>query len=915
MSLTYLPRKGRFLSIIGILLIIGSLNSVVAKTNSPERWQRIRTPHYDIIFLSNMPREAQRVANTLETLYTPVSKTLSILPKRIPIILRSQRAQSNGFVTLTSPRRGEFYTFPTQNYTSIHNNDWLNLLAVHELRHVAQHEIKLKYPVSLSFDIPDWKWVLEGDAVGTETALSKAGRGRAPYFELLYKVNLLERGGFSYFKQMNCSYQHQIPDHYRMGYFITTYLKRKYGNDIISKLMQRDNIWEIINPFTLHNRSRKLTSRSLTQIYQDVNTELKELWTKQLENLKITSFHPIHTRNSEEYIDYKYPQPTSSGIIAIKSGIGTITHFTYINEAGKENHIFTPGPIDSDIRFSAAKDKIVWIEHMPALRWEHKRYTAIQSYNIITKRYKTIAYPSRYSTAALSPDATKLIAVETDEAYNHKLMVLDAETGTILYYLPNPANNYYLTPTWSPDGKYIVTVKHVQNKAGISLIDPQTGKSQDILPYTEELIGCPILHDSYIYYSSAYSGIDNIYAMHINTKQRFQVTSSKYGAYNPAVSTDGKWLLYNDFGKDGMNAVKMLLDSTQWTPIEKVEDRNIHYYQPLIDQADILTQVPNNTHAIEEYSTWKIFNNVRPQFSMLPTHNYGDNIMGGFVFRDILGDSELVLPGLGYKWHKFTKHTGRIFTSFTYMRWYPIVNISASILPTIQVKNNSTEISTSQEYQLNLNLPFTWNFHAYTYNIVLNTSTIIKNLTKSNTWARQQTYIAYFSRFLKKSLRDIYSPWGQKFKVDYIHTPYGGPQLKGIGVNLKVYFPGLYKHHSFRIGIKQQHNLSKFHSISFFKIPRGLDKQENYQNSHRTHRISVNYAFPISYPDIHVTSFVFIERLRANLFYDYGYHFVQERSYHIIGADFIIDTQWFHVGLRCMYKINTNDRMANVLLK
>jgi len=895
MPLIYLSKKGKLLLGLSILLIVGSLNSIVVKANTAERWQRIRTPHYDIIFLAEIAREAQRVANTLETLYIPVSKTLYILPKRIPIVLKSQTTISNGFAMTGIPRRVELFTFPTQDYTFIHSNDWLNFLTVHELRHVAQHEIMLKNQM-VSFSIPDWDWMLEGDAVGTETALSKAGRGRIPYFELLYKVNLLERGGFSYFKQMNRSYQHQIPDHYRMGYFITTYLKRKYGTNSISKLMQRDNFWEIINPFTLHNRCRKLTGRSLTQIYQDVNAELKVLWTKQLEGLKITSFHPIHTRNSEEYIDYKYPQPIQSGIIAIKSGIGTVTYFTYINETGKENHIFTPGPIDSDIRFSAAKDKIVWIEHMPALRWEHKRYTAIQSYNITTKRYKTIAYPSRYSTAALSPDATKLVAVETDEAYNHKLMVLDAETGAILYSLPNPANHYYLTPIWSSDGKYIVTVKHAHNKATINLIDPQTGKSQDILPYTEELIGCPILHGSYIYYSNAYSGIDNIYAVHIKTKQQFQVTSSKYGAYNPAISTDGKWLLYNDFGKYGMNAVKVLLNSTQWTPIEKVEDRNIHYYQPLIDQADILTQVPNNTYAIEEYTTWKNFNNVRPQFTKLSTHNYQDNIMGGFVFRDILGDSKLVLPGLGYKWHKFNKHTGRIFARFTYKRWYPIIDINASILPTIIKKHDSTKISTSQEYQLSLKLPFTWNFRNYTYYTSLSTFTIIQNLIKSDTWIRQQTYIAHFARLSEKSLRDIYNPWGQKFIITYRHTPYGGPQLKGLETKLKLYFPGLYKHHSLRISI-MQYNLTRSPILA--------------------RSLSVNYAFPISYPDIHVTPFIFIKRLRANLFYDCSFHYysLQKHPDHIIGADFIIDTQWCQVGLRCMYKINTNDVMANLLLK
>lgn len=946
MSLScYLPSKKRVLFIIGILLAECVVNSTNSSAKTSEQWQRIRTPHYDIIFLAKMAREAQRIANTLETLYIPVSKTLYVSPKRIPIILRSQTAISNGFVTPGPPYRGEFFTFPPQDYAHLHTDDWLNHLSIHELRHTAQFEANNP---NLTLYMPHWQWLAEGDAVGIETALSKGGRGRSPYFEILYKVNLLERGGYGYYRQMAGSLKYQLPDHYQMGYFITTYLKRKYGANILHQLIQReyspyifhkvtqkDRLIEMINPFALYHRCKKVTGRSLTQIYQDTNTELKALWTRQLEGLKITSYQAINNRDSEEYIDYSYPQLADSGIIVLKSGIGTPAQFVYIDEKGQEHKVFVPSSIDTSIKFSTAQNKIVWVEYVPYLHYIPSQndlsellvgpsYNAIQSYNIQTRSFKTLVYPCRYSFVALAPDATKLVAFETDEAYNHRIVILDANDGKLLHAFPNPENYYYLTPTWSSDGKYIVAVKHVRNKATISLVDAITGASQDILPYTNELIGCPILHDGYIYYNSSYSGIDNIYAIHIKTKKKFQVTSSKYGAYHPTVSTDGKWLLYNDFSKDGMNAVKVLLAPTQWTPIEKVEDRNIRYYEPLIEQednADILEHIPNKTYPIGEYTAWKNFNNIKPQFTIF---SFGlINLRAGMLIRDVLGKSELILPDLGYTWDKVAKrvwaHTFPISTRISYKGWYPIISIEAIVIPTKlvslvqEIKDENTTIkeyfhkwSFDKKFKLNIQKDYRWNASEYKYDLSFHTSTTAeKFLLNSNIWVFTQNYTTQFNRFSARSPRDIVSPWGQEFLVSYMHTLYGKPK-QAWGSKLKGYFPGLFKHHSLGLEIIYQH---KFTNHAFTPHP-ALESRDGATKYMKTPvNLGINYQFPICYPNSETLPFVFMQRLRTNLFYDYIYDIDLMQPRHTIGADLVVDMSFLadmlrvSLGLRCMYKI------------
>ncbi|HQS06805.1 MAG TPA: hypothetical protein PLT16_14365, partial [Daejeonella sp.] len=108
-----------------------------AEQNPPGvKWMQIRTENFQIIYSGELSDEAKRMANTLEHLIDGVSKSLNKRPRPITIILQNQGVISNGFVQL-APRRSEFYTTPPQN---LDFQDWLNGMAIHELRHVVQFD-------------------------------------------------------------------------------------------------------------------------------------------------------------------------------------------------------------------------------------------------------------------------------------------------------------------------------------------------------------------------------------------------------------------------------------------------------------------------------------------------------------------------------------------------------------------------------------------------------------------------------------------------------------------------------------------------------------------------------------------------------------------------------------------------------
>ena len=240
-------------------------------------WRQIKTDRFTIIFPEEITDDGQRLANTLEHTYGPVSKTLRGPQKPLEVVLTNQTTVSNGFVGL-APRRSLWSTTPDQNVGNL-PGEWLQLLALHEMRHVVQTDrmrrgfIRLWWALSgetgesLVGGLLEPKWFSEGDAVGTETALSESGRGRMPQFDLGIRAPLLAGRRYSYSKAYHRSYRDWYPDHYTLGYFMTTNVKRRYGPEMWDKVMGSFANWAF-HPFAFNRALKKHTGASAYQTYE-----------------------------------------------------------------------------------------------------------------------------------------------------------------------------------------------------------------------------------------------------------------------------------------------------------------------------------------------------------------------------------------------------------------------------------------------------------------------------------------------------------------------------------------------------------------------------------------------------------------------------------------------------------------------
>lgn len=941
----------------------------VLENNPPKlKWNKISTPNFRVLYIPGFETQALRMANTFEHIRLPVSASLGKPPRKFTLILQNQSSISNAFVSLL-PRRSEFFTMPPQDYNFIGTMDWLNQLAVHEYRHMVQFDrartglSKLLYyafgPATLAgvsqMAAPLWFW--EGDAVGVETSFTSSGRGRIPNFGLLMRTNLMEGREFNYHKQYLRSYKHAIPDHYVLGYHMVGYLRKHTGDPLIwDKITQRS--WKFpFWPFAFSNAIHKETGMYVTDLYHAMAADLQKEWGESLRVSNPSGFEAVKTSERKGYTDYKYPQVMADGsVLAMKHGIGDIEQFVKVGDR-KDSRLFTPGIVNDIGMLSAAGTRVVWNEYGFHPRWRRVTYSLIKMYDYETKRLKIVSRNSRYAGAAISPDTTRIVTVESATDYTVSLLILDTD-GNVIKKLAGTTDVLYSMPRWSDDGMKIVTLKTVQNNRSVVVFDVRTGKEEELTPLSDENIGHPVLYKHYLFFNSPASGTDNIYVVDLTTGNRKRVTVSRYGAYNPVVSADGTTIYYNEQTRDGLDVVKIPFDVSAWADFQPKPTPK-SFYEYLAEQEgnpNLLDSLPQKNFASKRYR--KISGLINPVSwgAYFNTNLTQADI--GLVSQDVLSTT---LWKAGYL-YDINERTGAWRVGVSYQNWFPIIDVD------VQFANRNANlgkivydrvVGTDTTFNVTENLSFDWkektiytglriplittssryygNFTILDY-VGFTRVTEFKNSIDGGGRVLPGNYPQYFFRtyqdngdmifnrlgisayrLLKRNRRDINSKWGQTINLNLYNT-FTGSDFTGrqFSFYTLLYFPGIAKHHSLwgywayqQTYIPQAstsgQGLDNYIFSNQIPLPRGIP----ISRFQKFYSMSGNYTLPLWYPDVAVGPLLNVQRLRGNAFVDYGFGTSQfgqnppvSRTYLSVGAELKIDINvlrflpQFDIGIR-----------------
>lgn len=900
--------------------VIGQFYSM-GEHPSSTKWNQINTEKFQIIFDENAEENAQKVANILDKVYKYVGQNLEGKPAKISIILQNHTTVSNGFVTL-APKRSEFFTTAPQDNDVI---DWLGLLAIHELRHVLQMD-NLNQGITkifslllgeqgrgLTFGLTIPLWFMEGDAVGIETALTSAGRGRLPSFEMPFRAQLLEYGSYSYQKASFDSYKSIVPNQYPFGYFMTTYIKKHYGKEVWGNVLTRVGRNPLL-PFRFSTALKKETGLRTIDLYKKMTNELDSLWRKQANQLNYTRFDVI-SKSHKLPTHYQFSRiQDENNIISVKTGFDQIPTFVKIDSIGNEEIIYEPINYNN-VSFYANQEKMVWTEKVPDLRWEYRDYSDIKIYDFETKKSYTFLKKTKLFAPVLSPSNELLAAIDYNQVGSCQLVVYDLTAGKQRFFeLVAGWNEQIKNPFWLNEEE-LIYVHFSEQGNSLKSINIRSQKVTTYISSHSIFMANPSINGDYIFFESSFSGIDNIYAVHVKTKEIYQVTSSKYGASKPCVYKNQ--LYYSDYTKDGYQLVKSKIDTSKWKPIHKIKNTSIHYYKPLVEQEgklNLLRDIPTNYYEVKRYHKWKHLINLHSWQPVVLNETDDDKVVLGLELKS---QNKLSSTILHYRYEDIsTKNLKRHEFDIIYNGLYPKIKVT----PFLYKYTNGSLTSGTEYDELivkgvkgTIQVPFrkikNHFYHNYIPFFEITTTNQEIRIAEDQgdftyTPAEVGGEVSIFSPISK---RDIVSKWAFRGVMSYKQTLDKVFEDKSFYVQIGGNIPSFFKHHVLKTSVLYEYFGKENRAFqNKIRMPRGYDR---FLLSGTSQALFVDYIFPLLYPDAGIDYLVYFQRIKTSLFFDYVQQ-AKQMNYSY-GVELKFDTNF----LRYSYTMDVGLRFSKPMYK
>lgn len=846
------------------------------------KWMFLETDFFKIIYPMGMELEAQRMANTLEHIYPAIQKSLPGSSRKTAIILQNQSVISNGFVTL-APRHSEFFTTPPQDFEPA---DWLNLLAVHEIRHIVQIDKTID-----RFNIPLFEegqfgvfgltfpiWFIEGDATVIETALSNTGRGRQATWEKEFRANLLSGNRFSYSKNYFGSLKDNIPDFYRLGYFMSAHIRRNYGDSLYNQLFERF-LKRFPLPYPFSRALKQLTGKTTAKYYQEVLNDVEERWKQQAEKTKPEDYS---TFNVSPRLKTDYSQPhryDDEHVLVLKSGLGTTPRIIKLNVNTKKEETLVRLGFQTDAVYDYVDNLIVWPELRFDPRYSYRTYSVLNTFDLNTKKKKQLTHKSRLFSPVLSPDKSLIAAVNISLTNKYHLVLLDAKTGKIKTELENPENIFYQFPVFNEDGTKLASTFSTNDGRSVIIYDLNTGNAEVILPFTFKNMTVTAFSGEEILITSDDNGIDNIYHYTISTKRLNRISNSKYGATDAQFDAGNK-VLFNQIGVLGAEiAMADILDNDF-----QIEDHFIHYTDVLIEREageSVFENIPQNTFTPKKYSELQNlfnFHSVSPFVEDLGNDDFlyslelkSDNLLNTTNTR-FLGSYNTQTRGFEYG------------ASLDYKKYYPQFSVSylnRKRLGLAQGTQNGNTVFVPFNFRQNeinmaASIPLSFSTGSNSYSFVAQTSTSYTSrynvsLPIQNFRTEIKFPLKYnvgIARASRRSARDLAFPWSQSIRFTYESLPFE-PNLQGRILTLRSTFtvPGIAKHHATIASFNYQDASGVYSNIIDIPEVNGTEFITRNQKIHNT--LLTRYRFPIAYPDWEISTLAYIQRIKGGVFADF----------------------------------------------
>ena len=899
-----------------LLFITCNVNAQEFGGNPPSiKWKQLNSDTARIIYPAGLDSQAQRAASIVHFLAAK-NNTLGSRLQKINIVLQNQSTQANGYVGL-GPYRSEYFMTPPLNNFELGSLDWTTSLAVHEYRHVQQFNnfktgaSKLMYTLfgeeglalAINASVPDWFY--EGDAVYNETVYTGQGRGRIPFFLNEYKSLWLANKNYSWMKLRNGSLKNFVPNHYPLGYLLVNYGYEKYGTDFWKKVTHDAAAYKnLFYPFQhaikkyagVNYKTFRNDAFEFNKLNSDIMHKSPPLAELNLNQGTEAGEQNISTPTKNFVTNYFFPyQLGGDSLLYLKSSYRARALFVIKDKDGE--HPLRIKDISLDEHFSYRNGKIVYAAYEPDARWAWRDYGVLKLLDIKTGEQQTLTHKTKYFSPDISDDGKWIAAVQLETSGACELHILDAATGEVKQKIKSAAINVFTDPKFIDNSSLVSAVRFDDGKMALALVNLNTGSVERLTPPSYSVLGFLNAEKGFAYFTASFSGNDDLYAVDLQSKKIFQLSSGQAGKYFINVKNDK--LVYSSFTADGYQLKQMplpakminevngliLQESASQYPVARASEYSQQQLSNMPVKNFPSTAYSKSTRLINFHSWRPYYEDPEFTFSL-----YGENVLNTL-------ETELF-----YLYNKDEK-TNAVGFNTTYGALFPFISAGTEFtFNRTDTLNNKTRQWNQLDSRIGFSIPLNFtsgrtfrslNFgSSYVLRNEFNTG-VNKNLFAENNFTYLSNFISY-SQQIQRARQHIYPRLGYNLLLQQRHaiTKYKGYQFIGSST---LYLPGFFSTHNLLLsGSFQQRDTLRLLFGNRFAYSRGYT--EFYFS--RMWKLSANYHFPLLIPDWGFGNILYIQRIRANAFYDFTKvysrnkkNMLEQRS---TGMEFYADTKWWN---------------------
>ncbi|HET7232643.1 MAG TPA: hypothetical protein VFJ16_21715 [Longimicrobium sp.] len=550
------------------------LAPAIARAQIPPNahWSVIPTTHFRVHYTPGLEPLARRAGIRAEEAYAELSTALIRPPGgRIDLVVTDNVDFANGFASPFPRNRVVIFAHPpVDEPTLAFYDDWVDLVLTHELTHIfhldyARGLARLpravlgRAPVSFPHTTtPDW--TKEGLATYLESRLTRAGRVRGTYHDMVLRAAVLEGRFFPLDRTSGDPASWPGGNtRYVYGSMFLTWLSDTHGEQSAGEFVRRYG-GQIV-PFLNDRAARGAYGISFSAAYREWRAQLETRYRALADSLRAGGLTEPQVLTGEGY-EAEFPRWSPDGrVIAFGSFTAREQREARVVDAEGRERTLASRTTQAPASWTA--DGRGLITSMIDARDPYRYYSDLFRIDAAGGRERLTS-----GARIMAPDVARdgrIVALRNAPGTTVPV-VMDAPGSTPRELAAPSLDVQWAAPRWSPDGTRIAIARWRQGGFyDIVVLDP-SGRIVTQVTDDRAVDMTPAWSPDgrYVLFSSDRTGISNLFAYDTQGGRLMQVTSVLTGAFQPDVSPDGRWIAFQYYRSDGYHVARIPFDPSAW---------------------------------------------------------------------------------------------------------------------------------------------------------------------------------------------------------------------------------------------------------------------------------------------------------------------------------------------------------------